>query len=158
MTTKMPVVLNVNGQEHHLEIEPHLTLLHVLREDLGLTGTKANCEEGECGACTVLLDGQPVNSCLYLAVRAQGQAIRTIEGVAQGDRLHRVQQAFVQEGAIQCGYCTPGFIMSAVALLEANPAPSEREIVDALAGNICRCTGYVKIRQAVRAAAQGGVE
>jgi carbon-monoxide dehydrogenase small subunit len=154
----MPVVLNVNGQEHHLEIEPHLTLLHVLREDLGLTGTKANCEEGECGACTVLLDGQPVNSCLYLAVRAQGQAIRTIEGVAQGDRLHRVQQAFVQEGAIQCGYCTPGFIMSAVALLEANPAPSEREIVDALAGNICRCTGYVKIRQAVRAAAQGGVE
>jgi carbon-monoxide dehydrogenase small subunit len=148
-------VLNVDGHAYALEIEPHRTLLDVLRQDLALTGTKSNCQEGECGACTVLIDGQAVNACLYLAVRAQGKAIVTIEGlVGQAPGLHPLQQAFLEAGAVQCGYCTPGFIMAAAALLAENPHPSEAELTRALAGNLCRCTGYVNIRRAVRAAAK----
>ena len=119
----MKISLDVNGTLHSLEIEAQETLLHVLRERLGLSGTKANCEEGECGACTVLLDGQPVNSCLLLAVRAQGPGVETIEGLTQAGRLASLQDAFAKEGAIQCGYCTPGFLMTSAALLEQNPAP-----------------------------------
>jgi carbon-monoxide dehydrogenase small subunit len=157
--SRVPVVLDVNGHTYPLEIEPHRTLLSVLREDLALTGTKANCLEGECGACTVLVDGQAVNACLYLAVRAQGKRLITIEGLAamagiQAAGLHPLQQAFVSEGAVQCGYCTPGFILAAAALLAENPHPTEADLTRALAGNLCRCTGYVNIRRAVRAASE----
>jgi carbon-monoxide dehydrogenase small subunit len=158
MTSLIPIHLNINHQDYSLEIEPSRTLLTVLREDLELTGTKPNCQEGECGACTVLVDGLAVNSCLYLAVRAQGKKITTIEGLSEGDRLHPVQQAFIEHGSIQCGYCTPGFIMATVDLLLSNPHPSEEEINQALVGNICRCTGYVNIRKAVRAAIEKGGE
>jgi len=153
MTTSRTVSLDVNGDTHVLEVESHETLLHVLRERLGLTGTKANCEEGECGACTVLLDGLPVNSCLLLAVRAQGRDILTIEGLAKDGRHERLLTTFVNEGAIQCGYCTPGFLMASAALLDAHPSLTRSEIVDALSGNICRCTGYSKILKAVVLAA-----
>jgi carbon-monoxide dehydrogenase small subunit len=152
--SRVSISLDVNGHAYPLQIEPHRTLLSVLREDLALTGTKANCLEGECGACTVLVDGQAVNACLYLAVRAQGKAIVTIEGLAQAAGLHPLQQAFLQEGGVQCGYCTPGFIMAAAALLAETPHPTEAELNRALAGNLCRCTGYVNIRRAVRAAAE----
>ncbi len=152
----IPIVLKVNGKEFALEVEPNRTLLDVLRDDLGLTGTKPNCEEGECGTCTVLLDDLAVNSCLLLAVRAQGKHVRTIEGVSGDGGLHPVQQAFIEHGSIQCGYCTPGLVMSAVALLESNPHPTDEEITQALVGNICRCTGYVNIRRALRAVAEGG--
>jgi aerobic-type carbon monoxide dehydrogenase small subunit (CoxS/CutS family) len=153
----MEISLDVNGTLHSLEIEPQETLLHVLRERLGLTGTKANCEEGECGVCTVLLDGQPVNSCLLLAVRAQSARVETIEGLTRAGRLASRQDAFAQEGAIQCGYCTPGFLMTSAALLDQNPAPTDDDIVFALAGNICRCTGYHKILKAIKQAASEGV-
>jgi len=157
MTAPISIEMTVNEQSISLEVQPDWTLLHVLRERLGLKGTKSNCLEGECGACTVLVDGLAVNSCLYLAVRADGKRITTIEGLAQGETLHPVQQAFIDHGAIQCGYCTPGFILAAVALLDENPHPSDEEINGALAGNICRCTGYIHIRQAVKsAAAKGG--
>jgi carbon-monoxide dehydrogenase small subunit len=149
---RVSVTLNVNGKAYPLEIEPHRTLLEVLRDDLVLTGTKANCLEGECGACTVLLDGRPVNSCLYLAVRANGKQVTTVEGLAQDGDLHPLQEAFIEAGAVQCGYCTPGMLMSAKALLDGNPHPTDEEIVRALAGNLCRCTGYVNIRRALRAA------
>lgn len=151
----LPIVLNVNGREYALEIAPARTLLEVLREDLDLKGTKPNCLEGECGACTVMVDELAVNSCLYLAVRAQGKSIITIEGLATDDRLHPVQEAFVRAGAIQCGYCTPGLIISTAALLQQNAHPTEDEIVRALSGNICRCTGYTNIRRAVHAAIEG---
>jgi carbon-monoxide dehydrogenase small subunit len=153
--SRVSIVLNVNGVAYPLEIEPHRTLLEVLREDLALTGTKANCLEGECGACTVLVDGRAVNSCLYLAVRAKGKQVTTIEGLLRNGELHPLQQAFIQAGAVQCGYCTPGILLSAKALLDGNPAPSDEEIERALAGNLCRCTGYVSIRRAVRAAIAG---
>ncbi len=149
------VSLDVNGQRHVLQIEPHETLLHVLRERLSLFGTKANCEEGECGACTVLLDGRPVNSCLVLAVRAQGSRILTIEGLAEAGRHKSLQAKFAREGAVQCGYCTPGFLLTSAALLDSNPSPTEDEILFALSGNICRCTGYSKILRAVTNAAHG---
>ncbi len=155
MATRLTVSLDVNGQTHVLEIEAQETLLHVLRERLGLTGTKANCEEGECGACTVLLDNRPVNSCLLLAVRAQGFRIQTIEGLTSGGRHAALQAAFAQAGAIQCGYCTPGFLLAAAALLDGRPTPTEDEIVFALSGNICRCTGYHKILKAVKNTANG---
>ena len=158
MTSLIQIQLNINQRDYSLEIEPSRTLLSVLREDLGLTGTKSNCQEGECGACTVLIDGLTVNSCLYLAVRAQGKKITTIEGLAKGDQLHPIQQAFIEHGGIQCGYCTPGFVMAAVGLLLANPHPSDDQIDQALVGNICRCTGYVNIRKAVHAAVQNGGE
>ena len=157
MTVSRRISLDVNGDTHVLEVEPQETLLHILRDRLGLTGTKANCEEGECGACTVLADGLPVNSCLLLAVRAQGMRIQTIEGLAKDGRHERLLATFVDEGAIQCGYCTPGVLMASAALLAANPSPTRTEIVDALSGNICRCTGYSKILKAVVLAASGEV-
>ena len=158
MTSLIQIQLNINQRDYSLEIEPSRTLLSVLREDLGLTGTKSNCQEGECGACTVLIDGLTVNSCLYLAIRAQGKKITTIEGLAEGDQLHPIQQAFIEHGGIQCGYCTPGFVMAVVGLLLANPHPSDDQIDQALVGNICRCTGYVNIRKAIHAAVQNGGE
>lgn len=157
MPITMRVSLDVNGKLHELEIEAQETLLHVLRDRLGLTGTKANCEEGECGACTVLLDDRPVNSCLLLAARAQGCRIQTIEGLSASGRHAALQAAFALEGAIQCGYCTPGFVLTAAALLDAHPSPTEAEIVYALSGNICRCTGYLKILRAVKNTANGVV-
>ena len=149
--TRIPIILNVNGQSYPVEVEPHRTLLSVLREDLALTGTKVNCQAGECGACTVILDGLAINSCLYLAVHAAGKQIVTIEGLAGPGGLHPVQQAFVENAGVQCGYCTPGFIMAAVAFLEGRPEATEAELVEAVAGNICRCTGYGGIRQSLRA-------
>lgn len=150
---KRSIELTVNGQTYNVLAEPWWTLKDVLREQLGLTGTKTGCEEGDCGACTVILEGQAVNSCLVLAMEARGKAVTTIEGLAGPDGLHPLQEAFIEHGAFQCGYCTPGVLMSAGALLDENPNPSIGEIREALAGNLCRCTGYVKIEQAVLAAA-----
>ena len=152
-TKKQLVKLNVNGEDLELAIAPHHTLLEVLREDAGLTGTKHGCEQGECGLCTVLIDGLPQFSCLALAVEAQGSEIRTVEGLARGGELHPLQQAYVETGASQCGYCSPGMLMSAIALLEQNPAPTRDEIREALAGNLCRCTGYLAIIDAIELAA-----
>ena len=150
---KTRVSLNVNGESHDLLVAVHKTLLEVLREDLGLIGTKHGCELGECGTCTVLVDGAPLLSCLTLPVECEGRAIETIEGMAKDGRLHPLQQAFVELGAAQCGYCSPGFLLAAGALLEASPHPSRGEIAEALAGNLCRCTGYLKIFEAVELAA-----
>lgn len=149
--SRLSILLNVNGQEYAMEVEPHRTLLEVLREDLALTGTKSNCQEGECGACTVMVDGRAINACLFLAVRAHGKQVTTIEGLATREALHPVQEAFIRHGGVQCGYCTPGYIVSAAALLAANPRPTEEELTRALSGNICRCTGYVNIRRALHA-------
>jgi len=146
--------LRVNGAAHELEVKPWATLLDTLREDLGLTGTKEGCGQGECGACTVLMDGKPVNSCLILAMEAQGKEIVTIEGLANGTDLHPIQQAFVERGGMQCGFCTPGMILSAKALLSKEPQPSEEQIREAVAGNLCRCTGYVNILKAIGEAAR----
>jgi carbon-monoxide dehydrogenase small subunit len=150
---KQIVSLTVNGETRTLALEPNVTLQEVLREHLGLTGTKNSCDTGECGACTVLLDGMAVNSCLVLAVAASGREITTIEGLAREGDLHPLQQSFHDLGAVQCGYCTPGMIMSAKALLDRNPEPSQEEIQEAISGNLCRCTGYVKIIEAIEAAA-----
>ena len=157
---KIPIALEINGERHEALVEPDRTLLDVLRSDLGLTGTKTNCLDAECGVCTVLVDGQAVNSCLYLAVVAQGRAITTIEGLAPAGSglapagtLHPLQAAFVEHGAVQCGYCIPGMILAAKAYLDEHPQPSEAQIREALAGNLCRCTGYQKIVDAVLAAA-----
>jgi aerobic carbon-monoxide dehydrogenase small subunit len=139
----------VNGDSHELAVLPRESLLDVLRDKLNLTGTKKGCNEGDCGACTVIMDGRPVNSCLVLAVEADGSDIMTVEGLAWGPELHPLQEAFMKFGALQCGFCTPGMLMSAKALLDENPDPSEEEIRYALAGNICRCTGYTKIVQAI---------
>ncbi|HLU39947.1 MAG TPA: (2Fe-2S)-binding protein [Planctomycetota bacterium] len=145
--------LTVNGERHAVAFAPHKTLLEVLREDMQLTGTKHGCELGECGACTVLIDGKPVLSCLVLALDAVGRDIRTVEGMARQGALHPLQVAFAELGAAQCGYCTPGFLLAAQALLEANPNPDRATIMQELAGNLCRCTGYVKIFEAVELAA-----
>ena len=145
---------HVNGESVRLSVRGNETLLELLRERLGLTGTKSGCEHGDCGACTVLMDGRPVNSCLVLAAEADGREITTIEGIAGDHELHPLQQAFVEHNAIQCGFCTPGMILTAVALLNENPAPSEAEIRHYLQGNLCRCTGYGKIVEAIQAAAQ----
>ena len=147
------IVLNVNGQEHPVQVEDHWTLLDVLRNQLGYTGAKKGCDNGECGACTVIIDGRAVQSCLLLAVQAQNRDIRTVEGLSQAGELDPVQAAFHELGAVQCGFCTPGMIMTAKALLNQNAAPSAEEIRRALSGNLCRCTGYVKILTAVERAA-----
>ncbi len=152
--SKKTVTLIVNGKSFSVEVEPRETLLEVLRERLKLTGTKKTCDRGECGGCTVLLDGRPVYSCLFPAYRADGKKITTIEGLAEGEKLHPVQQAFIDKDAYQCGFCTPGFIMSSVALLSKNPAPSSAEIKAGLSGNLCRCGNYAKIYEAVAAASQ----
>ncbi|MFH1568254.1 MAG: (2Fe-2S)-binding protein [Gemmatimonadota bacterium] len=150
----MKIALTINGRPHDLEVEPHWTLLGLLRDQLHLTGTKEGCGSGDCGACTVLLDGKPVTACLVLAPEVDGRQVVTIEGIARDGRLHPVQQALLEHGGFQCGFCTPGFVISAVALLESNPKPSEDQIRRALAGNLCRCTGYTKIVEAVQAAAK----
>lgn len=150
---KKTIRLTVNDQEHHVTVEPNRTLVEVLRRDLGLTGTKVGCNEGDCGACAVLMDGAPVNSCLVLAVQAEGSDIRTIEGLEGENGLHPLQQAFIDNGAIQCGFCSPGMIISAKSLLDRNPNAGEGEIREALSGNLCRCTGYQKIVEAVHSLA-----
>ncbi len=141
--------MTVNNEEYRLEVEPNRILVDVLREDLGLTGTKKGCGEGKCGSCTVLMDGLPVNSCMVLAVQADGKSILTIEGLTAEGEPHPLQKAFADKGAVQWGYCTPGIILTSKALLDGNPAPSEDEIRSAIAGNLCRCTGYSKIVEAI---------
>jgi carbon-monoxide dehydrogenase small subunit len=147
------IALDVNGERTELLLPVHKTLLEVLREDMQLTGTKHGCELGECGTCTVLVDGKPELSCLLLPIQIEGRAITTIEGLARGSELHPLQQAFAELGAAQCGYCTPGMLLAASSLLESNRRPSRDDIREALAGNLCRCTGYVKILEAVQLAA-----
>jgi len=145
----------LNGELTEVEIEPHLTLLQVLRDKLELTGTKEGCGMGECGACTVLLDGKTINSCIFPALEAQGKSVTTIESLTDGQgNLHPIQKAFVEYGAIQCGFCTPGMVLSAKALLDENPKPTEEEIRAGIAGNLCRCTGYLQIIQAIKAASK----
>ena len=150
----MNIELKVNGESRTLDVFPMARLLDVLREQLQLTGTKEGCGEGECGACTVVLDGRIVNSCLVPAAQANGAEITTIEGVAQNDQLHAVQQAFIQHGGAQCGICTPGMVLAAIDLLKRNPQPTEADIRNGLAGNLCRCTGYMKIFESVVRACQ----
>ncbi len=151
---KQIIQLRVNGQAYEVYTEVHKTLLEVLREDLNLTGTKHGCELGECGTCTVLVDGEPVLSCLALPQELEGAAITTVEGLADGAVLHPLQQAFAELGAAQCGYCTPGILLTAKHLLDHNPRPTREQIAEALSGNLCRCTGYLQIFEAVEAAAQ----
>ena len=152
------IIVTVNGAKERLDVPSNMTLLKMLRERLALTGTKNGCEAGECGACTVLLDGEPVNSCMLLALEADGREVTTVEGLTEDDRLSALQEAFVTNNAVQCGFCTPGMLISARALLQRNPAPTEDEIKEALVGNLCRCTGYVRIIKAVQgAAAKEGV-
>ena len=147
------ITINVNGEWEKVQVASNTTLLGMLRENLALTGTKNGCHEGECGACTVLLDGEPVNSCLVLAAECDGREILTVEGLAQDGRLDPVQQALNDAGGVQCGFCTPGILMSAYALLRRNPQPDEAEIQEALVGNLCRCTGYVRIIEGIKQAA-----
>jgi carbon-monoxide dehydrogenase small subunit len=144
--------LSVNGAARRVAVRPYDVLLDVLRDQLNLTGTRRGCDMGTCGCCTVLMDGRPVLSCLTLALEAEGRQVRTIEGVATGEGLHPIQEMFVQEGASQCGFCTPGFIMTAVSLLERHPDPTEDEVREAISGNMCRCTGYLPIIEAIRKA------
>jgi carbon-monoxide dehydrogenase small subunit len=149
----LSVSVTVNGVEHSAEVEPRLLLVHFLRQTLGLTGTHVGCDTSSCGACTVLLDGTPVKSCTVLAVQAQGRRVETVEGLASGGELHPIQQAFHEQHGLQCGFCTPGMMLTATALLNENPEPTEEEIRWALSGNICRCTGYQNIVKAVQSAA-----
>ncbi len=151
------ITLHVNGDEHPVMVKGNTTLTNALRGQLDLTGTKKGCELGDCGSCTVLLEGKPVNSCMVLAVEADGREITTVEGVAQHGKLDAIQEAMVNYGAVQCGYCTPGMVLSAKALLTHNPHPTEHQIREAIAGNLCRCTGYVHIVEAVLAASEGRV-
>jgi carbon-monoxide dehydrogenase small subunit len=158
-SNKRVIVLNVNNQEYEVLVKPQHTLLEVLREAVGLTGTKSGCNEGSCGACTVLVDNKPTLACSTLAIAAEGKEIMTIEGVAGEDgKLHPVQQSFVENGAIQCGFCTPGMVLSAKSLLDRNSNPNEEEIKEALGGNLCRCTGYAKIIKAVQIVANSEVK
>jgi carbon-monoxide dehydrogenase small subunit len=150
---KRLITLTVNGVQHEVAIEPRQSLLQVLREELHLTGTKEGCSEGECGACTVILDGQTVDSCLIFGLEANGREVVTIEGLATGDTLHPLQNAFAEYGGVQCGFCTPGMILAAKALLDSNPHPTEADIRRGISGNLCRCTGYVKIVEAIQAVA-----
>lgn len=148
-----PITLTVNGLDYPVDVDMGRNLLSVLRTEIGLTGTKEGCDDSECGACMVLLDDQPVNSCSYLALQAQGKSVTTVEGVTPADGLHAIQRSLLEEGGVQCGFCTPGIIMSTRALLDGNPSPSEEEIRIGLSGNLCRCTGYAKILAAVIRAA-----
>ncbi len=150
------LTLTVNGEQHHLQVDAQRSLLDLLREELGLTGTKKGCNAGDCGACTVLMDGAPVNACLVLAVQTGGREITTIEGIASGDKLHPLQEAFIEHGAAQCGFCTPGVIMNSIALLRETRQPTRAEIQEALSGNLCRCTGYFQIIDAIAAVAASG--
>jgi carbon-monoxide dehydrogenase small subunit len=150
---KVTIALELNGEPVEVAFAPHKTLLEVLREDVGLTGTKHGCELGECGTCAVLVDGMPVLSCLLLGLACAGRRVKTVEGMASGGRLHPLQESFAELGAAQCGYCTPAFLLAAQALLERTPRPTRDEIKDALSGNLCRCTGYIKIYEAVELAA-----
>lgn len=154
MTEKLNLTLTVNGQPHNLSVEPRRNLADTLRDDLGLTGTHVGCEHGVCGACTVLMDGKPVRSCLTFAVQAEGAEIETVESLANGDDLHPLQQAFWESHGLQCGFCTPGFLMLAKGALTENPDMSDEEIREILSSNLCRCTGYQNIVKAVRAAAR----
>jgi aerobic-type carbon monoxide dehydrogenase small subunit (CoxS/CutS family) len=152
---KYEATIDVNGVAFPVEVEADASLLAAVRDTLGLTGSKEGCDDSECGACMMLLDGRPVNSCSYLALQADGHRVTTVEGLSDGDRLHPLQQAFLDYAGVQCGFCTPGMLISAVALLERNPAPSERDVRLAFSGNLCRCTGYDGIVKAVLAAAEG---
>ncbi len=156
MVERKEVTFTVNGRQYALDIKVNRALLDVLRDDLGLTGTKEGCGTGDCGACTVLLDGKSVNSCLVLAVEIDGREIATVEGLARGDKLDPLQEAFVQEGAVQCGFCTSGMLMAGKGLIAENPAPTEGEVRKAIAGNLCRCTGYVRIVKAILKASETG--
>jgi len=153
---KIPISFVINDKKKEMAISPNTTLLELLRDHLGLTGTKNGCEAGECGACTVLLDGRPVYACLVLAPKVDGKEIITVEGIGEEGKLHPVQKAFLTHGAVQCGFCTPGMILAAKALLDENPHPSREEIEDAISGNLCRCTGYLQIVKAIEASGKGG--
>lgn len=153
MTEKIGITLSINGESHSIAVEPRRTLVDAIREDCGQTGTHIGCEHGVCGACTVIVDGEPVRSCLMFAVQADGKAIRTVEGLADGDTLHPLQRAFMEHHGLQCGFCTPGFLMLAAGVLEREPDISDEDLLDVLSSNLCRCTGYQNIIKAVRAAA-----
>jgi carbon-monoxide dehydrogenase small subunit len=146
---KQTIHLSLNGKTQEVSIEPNLTLLEMLRSELGLLGTKKGCEKGDCGSCTVLVDGKPVNSCLYLAVRTNGKKVRTVEGLETDEGLHPLQKKFLEKGAVQCGFCTPGMLMTSVSLLDENSNPTEKDVRNAISGNLCRCTGYQHIVDAV---------
>jgi aerobic-type carbon monoxide dehydrogenase small subunit (CoxS/CutS family) len=154
---KVGATLNVNGTDYAVELDPHVSLLKAVREELGLTGSKEGCDDSECGACMMLLDGQPVNACSYLALQAEGREVTTVEGLAGEEEVGPLQRAFLQQGGVQCGFCTPGMLVSATALLRDNPDPSDEEIRIGLSGNLCRCTGYAGIVRAVKQAAAGDV-
>jgi carbon-monoxide dehydrogenase small subunit len=153
MTEKTAITLVVNGRKHAISVEPRRTLVDAIRDDCGQTGTHIGCEHGVCGSCTVIVDGEPVRSCLMFAVQAEGREIRTVEGLARGDELHPLQRAFMDHHGLQCGFCTPGFLMLAAGVLERSPDISDHDLLDALSSNLCRCTGYQNIIKAVRAAA-----
>lgn len=153
-TEKNTITLTVNGEVHEILVKPNTSLLDVLRNELDLTGTKRGCDTGDCGACTVIMDGKAVDACLVLAMKADGRNIVTIEGLANGNKLDPIQQAFLEKGAVQCGFCTPGMALSTKALLDKNPNPTKEEIKAGIAGNLCRCTGYTKIIEAIQTASQ----
>jgi carbon-monoxide dehydrogenase small subunit len=153
MTDKLDITLSINGRTHRVRVEPRKTLVDAIRDDCGQTGTHIGCEHGVCGACTILLDGEPVRSCLMLAVQAEDHEIRTVEGLGRADQLHPLQKAFIPHHALQCGYCTPGFLMLAIGALEKNPNIGDSELLELLSSNLCRCTGYQNILKAVRATA-----
>jgi carbon-monoxide dehydrogenase small subunit len=153
LNERREIKITINGTYYAVTVEPRRTLVDVIRDDCGLTGTHIGCEHGVCGACTILLDGEPMRSCLMFAVQAHGRSIRTVEGLQQGERLHPMQEAFIRHHGLQCGFCTPGFLMLAVGVLEKRPDLSDEELIDILASNLCRCTGYENIIKAVRAAA-----
>ncbi len=153
MSAKKNITLNINGVDHHVQVEPRRTLVDAIRDECGQTGTHIGCEHGVCGACTIMLDGKPVRSCLMFAVQADGARLRTVEGLADGDRLHPLQQSFIDHHGLQCGFCTPGFLMLTAGVLEQEPDISDEGLIDALSSNLCRCTGYQNIIKAVLAAA-----
>ena len=153
MNERREIKITINGTRYAVTVEPRRTLVDVIRDDCGLTGTHIGCEHGVCGACTILLDGEPMRSCLMFAVQAHGRSIRTVEGLQQGEQLHPMQEAFIRHHGLQCGFCTPGFLMLAVGVLEKRPDLSDEELIDILSSNLCRCTGYENIIKAVRAAA-----